>query len=152
MYRHWIEDPTMLSLRRRFMSVAIFLFTLVILLALGLLFERVGDSDQVPLVWGTIKSSVGAAMYFLVMSGYGFLYPLIYVSLAQRLTVFQRRAVALALFSGCFVGFFLLFSDAWSWTQIMMFGVGLVSVLVADFVAAVVVLRSELTSGPTSLL
>lgn len=143
MYRYRIEDPAMLSLARRATYVAIFMLVLTALLALGLLFERVSSSDQVSLTLRAAKSSVGAAVYFLVISGFGFLYSLLCVALAQRLTAFQRRAIGLALFSACFAMFFLLFADAWLKMQFVMLGVGVVSVLVADFCAGTVLTGSE---------
>ncbi|HCH0556434.1 TPA: hypothetical protein NKO30_006566 [Pseudomonas aeruginosa] len=133
----------MLSLARRGTYIAIFMFVLTALLALGLLFERVGSSDQMSLTLRVTKSSVGAAAYFLVMSGYGFLYPLVYIASARRLTAFQRRTIALALFSTCLATFFLFFADAWFEMQFVMFGVGVASVLAADFCAGAVLSGSR---------
>ena len=137
----------MLSLKRSIPFVVIFLFVLLILLAI-----------VVRLVFGVpvaIKSSIGAVLYFFVMSGFILLHPLVYFWTARRFSLGGRRLAAIFVFAICYVGFFMLFSDSWldwsnwsNWStqESVLFVAGSICVYVSDMVATAIVPDTRLTA------
>ncbi len=132
----------MLSARRSVLFIAAFLTALVTLLSTALTIERMLEAERATLLSPSVKSSVGAVIYFLVMSGYGLLYPLGYLIAGKRLGLTARRAVAIAAFAACYVGFSLVFSDSWSRLELVMFAAGVACVFIADICATALSERS----------
>ena len=125
----------MLNMRRNIAFISAFLFALLILLSVCLAAERILEMERITASWGTLKSSAGAAAYFLVMSGYGLVWPLVFFYVGKRMTSTARRLTSIVAFSACYIGFFVMFSDEISRFELVMFTAGIFCVWLADVVA-----------------
>jgi len=137
----------MLSWQRSIPFLAMFLFVLLILLSIAVGFVFGGTV--------TIKSTVGAVVYFFVMSGFILLYPLVYFFVTRQFSLGKRRLAAITVFVVCYVGFFALFSDSWidwsnwsNWSiqESVLFAMGICCVYVSDMVATAIVPGTRLTT------
>lgn len=139
MLKNWDEDKSMLTKAGRAIFVFVFIATLVLLLTLVLqVYGRVAN----PALLGTggsnassLKASLLAAIYFLLLSGYLPAVTVANVWLTTHSSRLSRLSASLLLFIVAYMLFFYLFGESYSLADGLLLVVGLIGVAVADSIA-----------------
>ncbi|NZA25919.1 hypothetical protein H0E84_05940 [Luteimonas sp. SJ-92] len=117
----------------------VFIFTLAVLLAISLeahsFLDGYGLSDSREPILPRLQADFVAAVYFLVMSGYLFIFLLSYFSFTRKTTRRRMLLVNILGFITAYLLFSAVFADAFSMLEVMLLVAGLMSVVISDFVA-----------------
>lgn len=139
MLKNWNEDKSMLTKARRAIFVFVFAATLILLLTLVLQTYSRMDTHAIFSARGSnsasLKASLLAAIYFLLLSGY---LPAVTIAnfwLTKHSSRLARLSASVLLFIVAYMLFFYLFGESYSLADGLLLVAGLMGVAVADSIA-----------------